>query len=229
MVEEIPITTATPSWMIVTPSRIYLAVWRVKGYHEPRAITSAASITALLRVVSGRLTVYVEFPTTSFTSRNKFPFMDIVTFVPSSSFSTNFALTYTDNHRNWDGSSTSGILGRAYNAMPNMSVWEYAYDPITGTAYRTGDYYKMLPSYNVEGSTPDGYSSRYLSDMKSNGNPVAMAHQAFNNQSTYRITPQFNIKYKLLGTHDDEHQLDLNAEVYMDIYNESVNTYFDSG
>ena len=141
-------------------------------------------------------------------------------------FSTNFALTYTDNHRNWDGSSTSGILGRAYNAMPNMSVWEYAYDPITGTAYRTGDYYKMLPSYNVEGSTPDGYSSRYLSDMKSNGNPVAMAHQAFNNQSTYRITPQFNIKYKLLGTHDDEHQLDLNAEVYMDIYNESVNTYF---
>ena len=141
-------------------------------------------------------------------------------------FSTNFALTYTDNHRNWDGSSTTSILNRAYNAMPNMSIWEYAYDPYTGQAYRTGDYYKMLPSAPENGVTPNGYSSRYLSDMKSNGNPVAMAHQAFNNQSTYRITPQFNIRYKLLGTHDDQHQLDLNAEVYMDIYNESDKTYF---
>ncbi len=141
-------------------------------------------------------------------------------------FSTNFALTYTDNHRNWDGSTTTTILNKAYNAMPNMSIWEYAYDPYTGMAYRTGDYYKMLPSAPENGVTPDGYSSRYLSDMKTNGNPVAIAHQAFSNQSTYRITPQFNIRYKLLGTHDDEHQLDLNAEVYMDIYNESDNTYF---
>ncbi len=144
-------------------------------------------------------------------------------------FSTNFALTYTDNHRNWDGGSTSSILGKAYNAMPNMTVMEYAYDPYTGQPYLTGDYYKMLPTASEEYKntpTPDGLSSYYLSDMKSNGNPVAIAHLAHNNQSTYRITPQFNIKYKLLGTHDDQHQLDLNAEVYMDIYNESVNTYF---
>lgn len=141
-------------------------------------------------------------------------------------FSTNFALTYTDNHRNWDGSKTTTILSRAYSAMPNMSIWEYAYDPTTGTAYRTGDYYKMLPSYDTEGSTPDGYSSKYLSDMKSNGNPVAMAHLAFNDQSTYKITPQFNLRYKLLSKDDSGHQLDLNAEVYMDVYNESVNTYY---
>jgi len=141
-------------------------------------------------------------------------------------FSSNFLLTYTDNQRNWDGSSTSAILSRAYSAMPNMSIWEYAYDPITGTAYRTGDYYKMLPTYDSEGETPDGYSSKYLSDMKSNGNPVAMANRAFNDQSTYKITPQFNLRYKLLGKDSDSHQLDLNAEMYMSIYNESVNTYF---
>lgn len=141
-------------------------------------------------------------------------------------FSTNFALTYTDNHRNWDGGSTKSILGKAYNAMPNMSIYEYAYDPITQTAYQTGEYYKMLPTYDAEGSTPDGYSSKYLSDMKRNGNPVAIANLGYNNQSTYRITPQFNLRYKLLGKDDSQHQLDLNAEVYMDIYNESVNTYY---
>jgi hypothetical protein len=62
--------------------------------------------------------------------------------------------------------------------------------------------------------------------MKSNGNPVAIAHRAFNNQSTYRINPQFNLRYKLLGKDDQSHQLDLNAEVFMDIYNQSDNTYY---
>lgn len=138
-------------------------------------------------------------------------------------FSTNFALTYTDNHRNWDGSSTAGILGKAYNAMPNMTIYEY--DEFGNL---TGDFYKMLPTAAAAGTTPDGTSSFYLSDMKNNGNPVAMCYQAFNNQSTYRITPQFNLRYKLWGKDSDSHQLDLNAEVYMDIYNESNNSYFPS-
>lgn len=138
-------------------------------------------------------------------------------------FSTNVALTYTDNHRNWDGSSTSSILGKAYKAMPNMSIYEYDQN-----GNLTGDYYNMLPVYDNEGSHPDGYTSKYLSDMKSNGNPVAIANEAYNNQSTYRITPQFNLKYKLLGKDEYSHQLDLNAEIYMDIYNESVNTYYPS-
>ncbi|MCM1311368.1 MAG: SusC/RagA family TonB-linked outer membrane protein [Bacteroides sp.] len=138
-------------------------------------------------------------------------------------FSTNFGLTYTDNKRNWDGGKTTTILDRAYKAMPNMSIYEY-----DERGNLTGDFYKMLPSADSYTITPDGYSSRYLSDLKDNGNPVAMAHQAFNNQSTYRITPQFNLKYKLLGKDDESHQLNLDAEVYMDIYNESVNTYYPS-
>lgn len=136
-------------------------------------------------------------------------------------FSTNVALTYTDNHRNWDGSSTSTILSKAYSAMPNMSIYEYDQN-----GNLTGDYFKMFPVYGSAGSIPDGYTSYYLSDMKSNGNPVAIANLAYNNQSTYRITPQFNIKYKLLSKDDTGHQLDLNAEMYLDIYNESVNTYY---
>lgn len=138
-------------------------------------------------------------------------------------FRSNFALTYTDNHRNWDGGSTTSILGKAYNAMPNMSIYEY-----DEKGRLTGDYYKMLPTAPNASSTPDGYSSYYLSDMKGNGNPVAIANKAFNNQSTYRINPQFNIEYKLLSKDDSGHQLNLNAEVYMDIYNESVNAYYPS-
>ena len=148
-------------------------------------------------------------------------------------FSTNFALTYTDNHRNynWDTDkgqyNTTSILGAAYKAMPNMSIYEYAYNQATGQPYLTGDYYKMLPTNPTSGGSGSSvYSSNYLSDMKAIGNPVAAANLAFSNQSTYRITPQFNLQYKLLAKDSDQgHQLNLNAEVYMDIYNESVNTY----
>ena len=139
-------------------------------------------------------------------------------------FSTNFALTYTDNHRNWDGGSTTSILSKAYNSMPNMAIYEH-----DANGNLTGDFYKMLPTnpqQNAGGD--DNYSSYYLRDMKSIGNPVAIAHRAFNNQSTYRINPQFNLQYKLLSKDDEGHQLNLNAEVYMDIYNESVNTYYPS-
>lgn len=139
-------------------------------------------------------------------------------------FSTNFALTYTDNHRNWDGNSTSSILGKAYNAMPNMSIYEYDQN-----GELTGDFYKMLPTGARGAAASNYYSSYYLSDMKNIGNPVAIAHQAFNNQSTYRINPQFNLRYKLLAKNADEgHQLNLDAEVYMDIYNESDNSYYPS-
>ncbi len=139
-------------------------------------------------------------------------------------FSTNFALTYTDNHRNWDGGSTSSILSKAYWAMPNMSIYEYDQN-----GNLTGDFYKMLPTGAQGAAASTYYSSYYLSDMKSIGNPVAIAHLAFNNQSTYRINPQFNLQYKLLAKDADEgHQLNLNAEVYMDIYNESCNTYYPS-
>ncbi len=137
-------------------------------------------------------------------------------------FSTNFGLTYTDNHRNWDGEKTTRILEYAYNAMPNMSIYEY-----DQTGALTGDYYKMLPTNPTTGGGGNNYySSYYLSDMKAIGNPVAIANLAYNNQSTYRINPQFNVQYKLLSKNDEAHQLNLNAEVYMDIFNESDNSYY---
>ena len=51
--------------------------------------------------------------------------------------STNFAMTYTDNQKNYDD-----LLAIAYKKMPNMSVYEQ--DPRTGLS--TGRYYEMLQS-----------------------------------------------------------------------------------
>jgi TonB-linked SusC/RagA family outer membrane protein len=136
-------------------------------------------------------------------------------------FSSNFALTYTDNKKNWDGSSTTSILSKAYSAMPNMSIYEYdAYGNLTG------DYYKMLPSYDSYGSTPNGYSSKYLSDMRSVGNPVAIAKQAWQSDKTYRLTPQFQIEYQLMGLEDDQTQLKYTGEVYLDAFSESIDSYY---
>ena len=43
-------------------------------------------------------------------------------------FSSNFALAYTNNQKNYNG-----ILGSAYQAMPNMAVYRNEYDKITQT------------------------------------------------------------------------------------------------
>ena len=133
-------------------------------------------------------------------------------------FSSTFALTFTDNLRN-----NGGILGIAYNAMPNMSIYEY--DQYGQT---TGNYYQMLPSASSAGNTPDGYSSYYLNDMVSNGNAVAIANYAWSKQKSYRIMPQFQLEYKLLGKDDDQSQLNYRGEVYMDINNLSDSDYYPS-
>ena len=134
-------------------------------------------------------------------------------------FSSNFALTYTKNQKNY----YSDILGRAYNAMPNMAVYRNQYMPTAdgvGEYIQTGDYFIMPPTAAAKGlvSPTSGLTSYFLGDMVKNGNPVAIANQAWNNQSSYTIQPQFQLEYKLLGKNDDETQLDYRGEVYMNAY-----------
>ena len=91
-------------------------------------------------------------------------------------FSSNFSLTYTKNNQNY-----ANILTRAYQAMPNMSVNRYEYDPATDSYYDTGEYFKMFPAASSVATSPgvtgeDGLSSYYLKDMVDNGNPVAIAN-----------------------------------------------------
>lgn len=129
-------------------------------------------------------------------------------------FSTTFPLTYTNNQKNYDGN----ILGRALQMAPNMSVYR---EDANGND--TNEYYIMLPSGNSNNS---GYSSEQLKDVRSVGNPVAIANLAWNNEKTYRINPEFKIDYNLLGTDDSHTRLDYMGLVYMDIYSNSSPTYW---
>lgn len=132
-------------------------------------------------------------------------------------------MTFTDNKKN-----NAEILARAYNAMPNMSIYEY-----DAMGNLTGNYFSMFPmSANLSTSaftqiTPqrDGTTSYYLRDMYQNGNPVAHAMRAWRRMKQYNLTPQFDVTYKLWGKDSDQHQLNYKGDVQLNIYNTSDENY----
>lgn len=132
-------------------------------------------------------------------------------------FSTNFALTYTDNDKNY-----SNLLGIAQNIAPNMSIYRQ-----DANGNETGEYYIMNePNPTTGGGATDIYSSNYLSPIHNLGNPIAIANLATSKEQTYRLTPDFSIKYELLGTEPDKSRLTLNGRVDFDIYASSSPTYY---
>jgi TonB-linked SusC/RagA family outer membrane protein len=149
-------------------------------------------------------------------------------------FSTNFALTYTDNLKNYtygsskNGGSNNNLLAMALAMAPNASI--YRYDQFN---HNTGEYFLMNPTGTIgEGNsrrnaTPDdgNYTSMELQDVVNIGNPVAYANNSWQKEQTYSIVPDFNIKYELLGTDVGQHRLTFNGRVYFDIYAYSKPTY----
>jgi TonB-linked SusC/RagA family outer membrane protein len=133
-------------------------------------------------------------------------------------FSTTFPLTYTDNLRNYD----DNILGRAQKLSPNMSVYRQNAD-----GSDTNEYYIMLPegASNDAGSSVAGTSSRQLSAIRSLGNPVAIANQAWRDEKTYRISPEFRLDYYLMSKDESATQLNYTGLVYMDIFSKSEPKY----
>ena len=141
-------------------------------------------------------------------------------------FSTNFALTYTDNLKNYtygsskNNGSNSALLAMALAMAPNASI--YRYDRFDNN---TGEYFLMNPT--MTGMTPDdgNYTSTQLQDVVSIGNPVAYANMSWQKEQTYSIVPDFNIKYELLGTENGKHRLTFDGRVYFDIYAYSKPTF----
>ena len=142
-------------------------------------------------------------------------------------FSSNISLAFTTNNKNDERGGKPSILSRAYDAMPNMSVYEYDanWNP-------TGNYFFMHPlaatltTGGTERKENDERMTSYeLRDMFVNGNPVARAKLAWWKMKQYNLTPQFNVEYKLLGKTDDEHRLNYVGDVQLNIYNTSHEEY----
>ena len=141
-------------------------------------------------------------------------------------FTTNFALTYTNNQKNYKYGGNE-LITIAQRLAPNMSVYrqdQYGND--------TDEYYIMNPKgddpmKNAGGNNPTtgNYSSFDLGAVRSLGNPVAIANMAWQREKTYRLTPDFNLKYELLGIEEGQHRLTFNGRVYFDIYANSSPSY----
>ena len=132
-------------------------------------------------------------------------------------FSTNFALTYTDNLMNY-----YDIVSQAQKMAPNMSV--YKQDAMGND---TSQFYTMNPTGTLNDLTPytGNYSSYELRSIWELGNPVSNAALSWKKDQTYRITPDFNLKYELLGTAAGQTRLTFNGRVDFDIYARTVPAY----
>ena len=133
-------------------------------------------------------------------------------------FSTEFPLTYTKNQKNYG----NNILGKALQMAPNMSIYRE-----DANGFDTNEYYIMLPEGKVgAGSTVSGTSSEQLKSVRSIGNPVAIANLAYDNETTYRINPEFKLNYYLMGTEERKTRLDYEGSVYLDVYSKSNPTWY---
>ncbi len=114
-----------------------------------------------------------------------------------------FALTYTDNHRNSDG-----LMSIAYRKMPNLAIFE---EDERGNSL--GRYYQMLQKDDV------------LKDQRGLVNPIASAKYAKNRYKTYAIDPKLELQYDFLGIDDNKHRLTYNGKVVMNVFNAYEDTY----
>lgn len=119
---------------------------------------------------------------------------------------TNFNMTYTDNDKNH-----SDLLGKAYQRMPNLSIYE---EDANGNS--TGEYYHMLSTA----------SSAFNNNQKGIVNPIALAYQASSNSSTINISPEFVLRYDLLGMDSHETQLNYEGTVNFQVFNDYGETFY---
>ncbi len=134
--------------------------------------------------------------------------------------STNFNLTYTKNQMNYRYGGRD-LLGIANNKMPNLSIYEedeYGND--------TDRYYTMNQYANYAASGVRSGQESLLSDQYGLPNPVAVAHYAKNDRKTISLTPEFIIKYDILGTDEASTKLTYEGQILFDIYSQDETSFF---
>ena len=89
-------------------------------------------------------------------------------------------LTYTRNQKN-----NGDLLSLAYVRMPNISIYEQDKD-----GNDLPEFYHMQPTLS------SALRDQMISNNKNIPNPVALAYQAKNNETSYNIDPEFKLKPK---------------------------------
>ena len=98
--------------------------------------------------------------------------------------------------------------------MPNLSIYEEDENGVD-----TDRFYTM----NRYVTSPVAAQATHLGGQYNLENPVAVAHQAKRDESTIKLSPEFILKYDVLGTHDDQTKLTYEGQVIFDIYNQDNN------
>ncbi len=125
--------------------------------------------------------------------------------------SSDFSLTYTDNHKNSDD-----LLAIAYRKMPNLAIYD---EDVNGNSL--GTYYmqpRFIPNYNGDKDE--------LGSQRGTVNPVASAWLAQNRERSYSIQPQFDIQYRLLGLDEQSTQLNYKGTVVLSVWNNNADTFY---
>ena len=140
--------------------------------------------------------------------------------------SSNFDLAYTNNQKNYRyliDNKPQDILALAYRKMPNLSIYEE--DQYGNDLDR---YYTMNPYVDspvIAGSGSFSGQARLLSDQYLIPNPVALANLANNTEKNVKLSPEFIIKYNILGTDDESSRLTYEGQVLFQIANTKTDTY----
>lgn len=138
---------------------------------------------------------------------------------------TNFDLTYTKNKRN-NTSFGGDLLSIAYQKMPNLSIYEedeYGNDL---------DYYYIMNPY-IDYPVRAGRQQQIgqqnyplLQDQYDKAHPLAVADYARSEERTVNLSPEFILKYKLLGVDSDsKFRLDYEGQVQFQIYNNNNDAF----
>ncbi len=101
-------------------------------------------------------------------------------------FSSDFAVTYTNNHKNLasdvgDSWNTDNLLSMAYRKMPNVSIYQQ-----DANGNDTNIFYTIPQTSSLDASQRDLL------------NPVALAYLGTNNDKGVRIMPKFSLRYDIL-------------------------------
>lgn len=126
---------------------------------------------------------------------------------------TNISLTYTNNQKN-----NGNLLGLAYNRMPNLSIYEQ-----DKYGNNLKEFYHMLPTVSSElRDQMQDYNKNMIP------NPIALAYDAKNHETSYDIKPEFVLRYDLLGIGDETTRLNYEGKVLFDIFNRYEDQYMPS-